>query len=233
MLSQQLGFRIEPAKKEHVRECVDIISKAFAEFSLERRLGNTADEEGKEATAERHLRAWNEHLEDTGTWQPIRCVHRDDKTGRETLVACAEWFIYPNADSTTKQRGASYLLSASWLPDDKGTELRKAFRPTLDLRAAWTKGKGYGLLVYMSTDPEWRRIGAATVCVQWGLDRCKDLGIPAYLEASKEGAVVYERLGFEIVDEATLELEGAKFTFPAMMWWPPGTRDDEKSRPAG
>lgn len=223
-------FRVEPAKREDVQKCVDIITYAFSGFSVEQKLGNTGDEGGKKAAAQRHLRAWNEHLEDTGTWPPIRCVHRDPETGQEATIACAEWFLYPGPLPRDDQRGANYLLSATWLPDDESARLRQAFKPTLDLRTAWTKGRGYGLLTYMSTELEWRRKGAATACVQWGIDQCRELGIPAYLEASKEGAPVYEKLGFEIVDDASMELDGEKIMFPAMMWWPPGTKDGEKRK---
>lgn len=80
----------------------------------------------------------------------------------------------------------------------------------------------------MATDKDWRRKGAATACVQWGLDLCKELGILAYLEASEQGAPVYRRLGFETVDEVACEVDGEVARFPAMIWWPPGTKDEDK-----
>ena len=39
-----------------------------------------------------------------------------------------------------------------------------------------------------------------TMCVQFSLDQCKRLGIPALLDASEEGVPVYEKLGFDLVE---------------------------------
>ena len=66
------------------------------------------------------------------------------------------------------------------------------------------------------------------MCVQWGIERCRELGIPAYLEASAEGRPVYEKLGFEVVEEVPVELDGNIEIERGMMWWPPGTEDKQK-----
>ena len=51
------------------------------------------------------------------------------------------------------------------------------------------------------------------------MDRCKELGIPAYLEASDEGVPVYEKLGFEKVDVVEAPWEGEIFAYPVTKWW--------------
>lgn len=79
----------------------------------------------------------------------------------------------------------------------------------------------------MATDNAYQRLGAATKVVQWGLDRCRELGIPAYLQSSAAGVPVYERLGYEVVDEVHLDGHPLK----VMIWWPRGTKEEEK-RPA-
>lgn len=224
------AFRIEPVREANIHTCVAIIVGAFSAFPTERRFGNTPDAEGIKAATQRHIRAWREHVEDTGLSPAICCIHRDSQTERGTIVACAEWFIYPKPHPRNDQRGASYLISGSWLPDEERTKLEQAFKSPLGIRAEWTAGRAYGLLMYMATDPAWRRKGAAALCVQWGIDRCRELGIPAYLEASKEGAPVYQRLGLEFVDEVHMELDGEKMDFPAMMWWPPGTKEEDKRK---
>lgn len=229
MSVQQEDLRIEPVRDPDVSTCVGIITRAFSQFGIEQKLGNTADEAGRKAAGERHLRAWREHYDDTGAWPPVQCIHRDPQTGKDTAVACAEWFIYPRPELRDDQRGANYLISGTWLPEDEKMKLQRIFRSSLDTRAKCTAGRGYGLLMYMATDPQWRRNGAATLCVEWGVSRCKELGIPAYLEASKEGAPVYQRLGFEIVDDVHMEVDGDHVSFPAMMWYPPDTEARDKA----
>lgn len=224
MSSETSNFHVSPARDEDVGACTSIITDAFAAFSIERQLGNTNDAEGRKAAAQRHLRAWREHEEDTGLHPAVKCTHRDPHNGKETIIACGLWFIYPKPLSRNEERGADYLISGTWLPDDQTAKIKQIFRPAIEVREKWTAGRGYGLLLYMATAAKWRRKGAATACVEWGMERCREMGIPAYLEASKEGAPVYERLGFEIVDQVCQEIDGKKVEFPAMMWWPPGTR---------
>lgn len=79
--------------------------------------------------------------------------------------------------------------------------------------------------MWLATDPAFARLGGATNCVQWFIDRCEELAIPAYLEASDAGAPVYQRLGFEIVDH----VGDGEFTFPVMIRWPESYPDEQKS----
>lgn len=62
------------------------------------------------------------------------------------------------------------------------------------------------------------------MCVQWGLDQCAKLGIPAWLEASEAGKPLYERLGFQVAEKADLSVGRGV----PMIWWPEGTREEEK-----
>lgn len=81
--------------------------------------------------------------------------------------------------------------------------------------------------MWMATDPAFARLGGATKCVQWFIDRCEELEVPAYLEASDAGAPVYQRLGFEIVDH----VDDGDLTFPVMIRWP-RSHSDEQRKPA-
>lgn len=79
------------------------------------------------------------------------------------------------------------------------------------------KGQPFALLGWMCVDPAYRRRGAASACVKWGMERCAELGIPAYLEASEEGMKTYKSLGWEVYSGDGAE----ELTFPPMIWWPP------------
>lgn len=121
----------------------------------------------------------------------------------------------------------NYLNTADWLPegDERREKALKAFGPVSALRTKWSRGRGIAILQYMATHEDWRRKGAATLCVRWGMERCRELGIPAYMEASPTGKLVYEKLGFEVVDEFD---EGNGTISPVLMWWPPGIREEDK-----
>ena len=123
-----------------------------------------------------------------------------------------------------------YVFSGDWVSEEGGQ--RAKVKGVLDvvhgLRTKWLRGRGHAILMYMTTAERYRRRGAATLCVQWGIERCRELGIPAYLEASAEGRPVYEKLGFEVVEEVPVELDGDIQIERGMMWWPPGTKDEQK-----
>lgn len=43
--------------------------------------------------------------------------------------------------------------------------------------------------------------------VQWGVDQAKQLGLPAYVEATVEGQLLYEKNGFKPVDAVVVRKE--------------------------
>ena len=63
------------------------------------------------------------------------------------------------------------------------------------------------VLKYLATVPDYRGRGAASQILQWGFTQADQLGLPAYLEASDEGAPLYERRGFEKVGTFVTELK--------------------------
>jgi predicted N-acetyltransferase YhbS len=52
-------------------------------------------------------------------------------------------------------------------------------------------------LAVLATDPEYEHQGAASMLLQWGIDRCIRQRVPAYLESTVEAAPLYERHGFK------------------------------------
>lgn len=219
-------FRVQLAREDEIPDLVALIVPSFAQYSIEQTLGNVDTPESIKANTERHLRTYHEHMEETGRPCAIKCV----ETASGKMVACAYWLVFDKPRSPENARKEYYLLSCSWLPEEGGERerIRAAFKPVIDARAKWTVGRGHAVLTYMCTDRGWRRQGAATACVQWGIDLCAQLGIPAYLEASEAGAPVYKALGFETVENVEMEVGEDKTAFPAMMWWPPGTKIEDK-----
>lgn len=213
------NLRIEPSRKEDLPRIAELIVPTFQKFAFNRLTGETDTPEGRAAAEERHLRTWKEHEQQMGNQIPfaIKCVHTDLKTGEETMISTAECGIYHRERSEIEYRMPPYFLTADWVDDEEKRRAAKDdLKDMLNARIKWFAGKPYGVLMWMVTDPKYQRLGAATKCVQWFIDRCMELGIPAYLEASDQGAPVYQRLGFEIVDH----IEGGGYTLPVLIRWP-------------
>jgi len=62
------------------------------------------------------------------------------------------------------------------------------------------------LLDSLATDPKYQRRGAASMLVQWGLDKADEIGGEAYLEATDVGKQVYEKLGFVALEQYSIPL---------------------------
>ncbi|ETS78027.1 hypothetical protein PFICI_10089 [Pestalotiopsis fici W106-1] len=71
---------------------------------------------------------------------------------------------------------------------------RDSFRPTWvpDRHPCW-------VLMHLVTRPSQRRRGAAGLLIRWGLERAREMGVDAYLEAGVQGRPVYLKFGFEQV----------------------------------
>ncbi|KAK3654148.1 hypothetical protein LTR56_004203 [Elasticomyces elasticus] len=227
------NLTIEAAREDDIERILDILLASFGHMPVEVAVGNVDTVEGRRATGERHKRAWRKHAEQTDIPCAIKCVHTHPITRQQTIVGFCEWFIYDNLATPDAHEGADAVISADWVPDEGGQreKAQAFFRPTLEARKRWLHGRRCAVLLYMGVDPAWRRRGAATLCVQWGADKCRGLGIIAYLEATEEGQKVYTKCGFEEVEKCAWKWDGDGGFFPAMIRWPSGTLAEER-RPA-
>lgn len=92
-------------------------------------------------------------------------------------------------------------------------------------------GRPCWILMHLVTRPSQRRRGAAGLLVRWGMERSRESGVPAYLEARVQGMPVYEHFGFVPVgQERRISLEGLgdvpgglkEFVMVNMKWDPSG-----------
>lgn len=56
--------------------------------------------------------------------------------------------------------------------------------------------------------PEARRRGAASLSLQWGIDKADEMGVRSFIEATIEGAQLYERFGFVTKQIMDVKREG-------------------------
>jgi GNAT superfamily N-acetyltransferase len=126
------------------------------------------------------------------------------------IVASGRWNVWPRERTQEELlRDRQLDWSSDCANDDWCVEYSTSLNET---REGLIGKKPHILLRWIVTDPEYRRRGAATMIVKWGLDRADELGIPAILEATDEGKLVYEKVGFKPVVCASLlmmrEFEG-------------------------
>ncbi|USW57751.1 Putative GNAT domain, acyl-CoA N-acyltransferase [Septoria linicola] len=222
------NIRIEISQEEDIQRLMELVLPTFQQLEYCKLAGLTP--ENAKAAVERHLEAWREQTRFSNVPMGIKCVHTDPASGQETIISSAEWEFYERERTEAEYVKGPYLVSASWV-EDAGTKRRalENVAPLLEKRIRWFAGRPHAALAFMVTDTAFRGQGAAAMCVQWGLDQCKKLGIPAVLEASDAGAPLYKKLGFVEVDRVpTLTKTPVPRTMPVMIWWPPGTKEEDK-----
>lgn len=212
------SLSVEPATEADMLRVAEILTLAFADEPVGPMLFGANSPQDWQRTATAHWRGALEHASQFPTApQVIKCVHTDPATGAQTIIGTAQWTIYDRERHSKEEwERENYTNRFEYIPDE---EVRKtaigAMMPMFRARYDLMKGERYGLLMYMAVHPDWRRMGAATACVRWGMERCSELKVPAYLEATVDGRKAYEKMGWREVPAEGLD-------YPRMMWWPEG-----------
>lgn len=133
----------------------------------------------------------------------------DEDTGE--IVSIARWHYYP--------RGYSYTDGIEWevhspiegqlFPEGMNIELHNFILSARDAeRQNWmVKDEPCWILMHMVTRASQRGRGAAGMLIDWGIEKARAGGVPAYLEAGVMGKPIYEKRGFkEMGDPMLLDL---------------------------
>ncbi|KUJ12980.1 uncharacterized protein LY89DRAFT_687883 [Mollisia scopiformis] len=129
----------------------------------------------------------------------------------DEIVSIARWHYYPN--------GYSYTDGIPWeihspvegqsFPLGMNIELHNFILSERDAeRKNWMeKGAPCWILMHLVTRPSQRGRGAAGMLIDWGVEKARKDGVPAYLEASAMGRPIYEKHEFsQIGDLIQLDL---------------------------
>lgn len=78
-------------------------------------------------------------------------------------------------------------------------------------------------LMILATHPDYRRQGAASMLMQWGLEKATREKVALTLFSSPMGLPLYTKLGFNTVSVIEVRVEGEEEhkTLPVMAWTPP------------
>ncbi|PYI34291.1 acyl-CoA N-acyltransferase [Aspergillus indologenus CBS 114.80] len=110
------------------------------------------------------------------------------------VIAYGKWDLDPG------HRGARF---PAWHADSDGALCERFFGGCEAIREEVMRGRGHYYLDMLVTHPQHRRRGAATMLVRWGCERADRTGMPVYIDSTRAGVPVYERLGFVVVREDT------------------------------
>lgn len=220
----ETSIHVEPASREDMPQCVRIMNAAFAFVPVIRLVHGDETPDNVARIGEAHWQAQDYH----NTRFPsapvcVKCVQTTTTPGgggaTETkIVGYGEWYIYDRARTREELHTPNYIESFAWVPRDEDRAACVAFGAPGNAVRRRTMGTApYGQVRFLCVDPAHQKQGVGSAIMRWGMDRCGELGVPAYLESSDQGAAMYERLGF--VRMETLEGEVPAHYAP-MVWTP-------------
>ncbi|RSL62086.1 hypothetical protein CEP54_005912 [Fusarium duplospermum] len=116
-----------------------------------------------------------------------------------SVLGWARWVRRPAAPSKR------VILSESDYPSsgDPGLAVR-LFQANADATFKHAAGESYWFLSTIATDKEAQRCGVGSALMRFGVDKADEEGWMAYLNSSPEGKGLYEKFGFEVVDESKI-----------------------------
>ncbi|KAL8687268.1 MAG: hypothetical protein Q9218_006507 [Villophora microphyllina] len=165
--------------------------------------GPNARAESMKESTERQL-AW--HKEDpTSIWLEVV----DNESGK--VVGAAQWNIhssnpYPNGIEDT---------DAFWWPDGEGRKFASMALEQWYAPRGQRMRKPHILLNICFVHPEWRRRGAGSMLVNWGVQKANELKLDTFIEAAEPGIPLYLKHGFEVNDYHWID---PKLENPSEQW---------------
>ncbi|CAM1505723.1 Fc.00g113600.m01.CDS01 [Cosmosporella sp. VM-42] len=135
-----------------------------------------------------------------------------DLPEEDKAISFALWFFWetPRIGPSTPPR--------TWGPGTNPEACKLFFGGMDKRRDEIMEGKPYVYLKLLHTDPKHQRRGAASMLLKWGLAEADRLGLPIFLEASRDGRPLYEKVGFDVVE--TIKVDFSPWGGPSEGWGP-------------
>jgi len=131
----------------------------------------------------------------------LKIIDEDTKE----IISIARWHKYPNGYSYAKEINWELHSPIEGQPFSQGMniELHNFILSVRDAeRINWmTKDEPCWILMHLVTRPSHRNRGAASMLINWGIEKARLDGIPVYLEAGAIARPIYEKHGFQQVGE--------------------------------
>ncbi|PMD62255.1 uncharacterized protein K444DRAFT_524117 [Hyaloscypha bicolor E] len=115
----------------------------------------------------------------------------DSKTGK--IISAAKWHIRKEPPTEVQK---SQKLHFDWLPNEDLNDWGEEVYHSLSQGQLARSKDGCCIIDMLSTHPEHQRRGAGSMLVKWGTDIADNLGLKAFVQASRLGKHLYESHGF-------------------------------------
>ncbi|UQC76631.1 CPSF A subunit region [Colletotrichum lupini] len=211
-----MPIEIQPVLESDLRRCAEIEKLAFSGSPLdpvlfpgpmpEDIMGIRAEELAKqfrEDTTVRFHKAVDTEL-----------------SGDEAIIAWSKWNAYSEGLPVPKPR--------VWGPGCNEEACNKLFHGLDEMRQRLMGGKKVVYLHILVTDPKHQRRGAGWQLMTPIVQEAVRLGVPAYLESSRAGHHLYQKVGFKDIDEYLIDFSQYGLEQPhinwAMLWELPNRR---------
>ncbi|KAH8682703.1 hypothetical protein BX600DRAFT_522179 [Xylariales sp. PMI_506] len=178
------------------------------------------------------------HNVEAGTYAAM-VVEAASEEGQHTtkLIAMSMWalpgLLSPGAQQIPGMKPPTDHVERRDANPARMLEFRKVFNAAKSRYFDKVYGNRQLNLLMLATHPEYRRQGAATMLMKWGMERAERNDVALSLFASPMGSLVYTKLGFKklaVVHVQVADEEEFK-ELPAMVWTPTiGGQLEEKLR---
>lgn len=126
------------------------------------------------------------------------------RDSRSIVVGIAKWILYPTTKSEAEllnEESVDRAARASQPPiDGLNAPAVNLFREAQALaHRVHMQGLPHVYLAILATATEHQRRGVGRVGLEWGLREADRLGLPVYLEGTRDGLGLYESVGFVVV----------------------------------
>ncbi|EEU45810.1 uncharacterized protein NECHADRAFT_78691 [Fusarium vanettenii 77-13-4] len=184
------SITIRPATKEDLPSMLSVYFSAFSTSLFSQRCFPSTSPD-VQAWIANSLRSQIE-----GT-RGNRVVIAESEPG--SVLGWARWVRRPAAPSKRA------ILSESDYPSSGDPALAvRLFEANANATYKHAAGEEYWFLSTIATAKEAQRRGVGSALMQFGVDKADEEGWMAYLNSSPEGKGLYEKFGFEVVDESEI-----------------------------
>ncbi|KAK4108053.1 hypothetical protein N656DRAFT_680162, partial [Canariomyces notabilis] len=208
-----------PALIPDIRKVYNVYFGAFGndgmgEIMLQILFPNGIDsEQFREAHAAGTLSWWHQ----SDTQYTYKCVDMD--TGEIVGMALIDIYIKHRSEEERKNGGVP------WLEGEQRERAEKVLNPLWEMRERLFGGQPYIYAHVIGVLPEHQGKKAGAAMASMGIDLCDRTGLPMYFEASPTSVGLYEKMGYERLNETIVhkaELLGTRedVTVPLMVRMP-------------
>ncbi|CAI9637391.1 acyl-n-acyltransferase [Alternaria burnsii] len=215
-----MGFVILPALVPDISAVYDVYFAAFKDNALTRALFPSATEKDlTDANSEfrqAHTAHVTEYWKTSATQYTFKCI--DTETNKIVGMALCDVYITPS-DWKKGEIG--------WLDGKERERAEALVKPLWDTREKLWLNERYIYCHVMAVHPDYQRKGIGELLFKRETTISQQTGLPMYIESSKEGVKLYERMGSRRLKEKLVKSNetngaGENEECPLYVWLPEG-----------